>query len=159
MMALVTMLYSVGLTMTCGVRVSRAPLKAGCTSQRLESPMETFWISSPASSSTSQTRRGSQVTMASVRPYGYWMNSVVRMIGAGWPDFQARIAAWISGSSGWTSSPAEGVGWAFAVSDTGVARMRSTSAGVGGAAWAAQPASRARADSMAARAAASRAVW
>src|SRR5438128_2264459 len=34
------------------------------------------------------------------------MNSVVRMIGAGWPDFQARIAAWTSGSSGGTSSPA-----------------------------------------------------
>src|SRR5437764_15197790 len=87
------------------------------------------------------------------------MNSVVRMIGAGWPDFQARIAAWISGSSGWTSSPAEGVGWTFAVSDTGVARTRSVSGGVGRAAWAAQPASKARADNMAARAAAARAAW
>src|SRR5215475_6249836 len=87
------------------------------------------------------------------------MNSVVRMIGAGWPDFQARIAAWISGSSGWTSSPAEGVGWAFAVSATGVARTRSASAGVGGAVWMAQPASTARADSMAARVAAPRAAW
>src|SRR5437773_4910687 len=106
MMALVTIPYSVGLIMTCGVRVSRAPLKAGCTSQRLESPIETFWISSPTSSSTSHTRRGSQVTMTSVSPYGYWMNSVVRMIGADWPDFQARIAAWTCGSSGWTSSPA-----------------------------------------------------
>src|SRR5437879_872373 len=82
------------------------------------------------------------------------MNSVVRMIGAGWPDFQARIAAWNSGSAGWTSSPAEGAGWAFAVSAGGVARARSASAGVGGAVWAAQPASTARADSMAARAAA-----
>src|SRR5947209_6365346 len=87
------------------------------------------------------------------------MNSVVRMIGAGWPDFQARIAAWISGSSGWTSSPAEGVGWTLAVSDTGIARTRSASDRVGGVAWAAQPASKARADSMAARAAAARAAW
>src|SRR6266542_2667654 len=92
MMALVAMAYSVGFIITCGVRVSRPPLKAGWTSHRLESPMETFWISSPASSSTSHTRRGSQVTTASVRPYGYWMNSVVRMIGAGWPDAHARIA-------------------------------------------------------------------
>src|SRR2546428_14138168 len=103
-MALVTMPYSVGLTMTCGVRVSRAPLKAGCTSQRLESPMDTFWISSPASSSTSQTRRGWQGTMASVSPYGHWMNSLVRMIGADWLAFQARVAAWTSGSSGGTRS-------------------------------------------------------
>src|SRR5215470_15659950 len=87
------------------------------------------------------------------------MNSVVRMIGAGWPDFHARIAAWMSGSSAWTSSPTDGVGWAFAVSDTGVARMRSASGGVGGAACAAQAASTARADSMAARAAAWRAAW
>src|SRR2546429_4140136 len=151
MMALVTMPYSVGLTMTCGVRVSRVPLKAGCTSQRLESPMDTFWISSPASSSTSQTLRGSHVTMASVSPYGYWMNSLVRMIGADWPAFQARIAAWTSGSSGGTSSAVAVAGWGSDFSGSGVARTRSSSSGAGWVTWVAQPASEARAAHTAAR--------
>jgi hypothetical protein len=51
---------------------------------------------------------------------GYWMNSVVRMIGAGWPAFQARIAAWTSGSSGGPSSPVGRAGWRWGLSSTGV---------------------------------------
>src|SRR5437867_12506596 len=92
------------------------------------------------------------------------MNSLVRMIGAGLPDRQARIAAWTCGSSGATSSQAGGDGWDWVLSDTGVARTRSSSGGAVNAGWEAQPASRARLATRAARAAAPRklrltAVW
>src|SRR2546428_511669 len=84
MTALVAIPSSVGFTRTCGVSPSPSPLNAGLASQRLLSPSDTFRISSPASSSMSQTRSGWHVTTASESPYGYWMNSSFRMIGA-WP--------------------------------------------------------------------------
>src|SRR5262245_5857732 len=142
MTALVAMAWSVGLTRTCGVRVSRSPLNAGLTSQRAVSPRETFRISSPVSSSMSQTRSGWHTTTASVRPYGYWTNSSFRMIGACPPAFQAASAAWMSGSSGPTSSAVEdGTSGARSpgASVTSVART-SSPAGAGGGVVAAQPA-------------------
>src|SRR5205809_6100252 len=86
------------------------------------------------------------------------MNSLVRMIGAGLPDRQARIAAWTCGSSGATSSQAGGDGWDWVLSGAGVAGTRSSSGGAVNAGWEAQPASRARLATKAARAAALRAV-
>src|SRR5207253_7686498 len=131
MTAFVAIPSSVGLTSTCGVRDSRSPLKAGLASHRLPSPRDTCRISSPASSSMSQTRSGWQFTTASVSPYGYWMNSSRRMIGARPAAFHARIAAWMSGSPGPTSSPVAGAGAGAgspAGSTRGTARARSAGA-------------------------------
>src|SRR3989441_8808650 len=99
------------------------------TARRIIQARDTFRTSSPASSSMSQTRSGWHVTIASVSPYGYWTNSSFRMIGA-WPlAFHAFIAAWMSGSSGPTSSPVVGAGSgavSVTVSTTGTARARSS---------------------------------